>query len=81
MVEGFTMKYTGKNTNDLALEIMEVLGQYRYMGIIKTTKTAFYVQETGRKQGVLYKDWENDESWVGKYAIIIITMILYSYFN
>ena len=71
MVEGFTMKYTGKNTNDLELGISEVLGQYRYMGIIKTTKTAFYVQEIPYEKGVVYKDWENDESWVGTVIFLI----------
>ena len=67
------MKYTGKSIDDLQDEIAELLGKYIYLGIMKNTQTAFYVQEeyTGM-QGTIYKDWERDDGWVGTVIYSII---------
>ena len=66
MSEGFTIEYTGED--DLQHEIEEVLGAYKYIGMIKTNDAAVYGQDegyTGPSQGIIYKDWDDDGIWKG----------------
>ena len=65
MVENFTIEYTGNSTEDLEIDVAMVLGDYGWVGTLM--KAAVYAQrEYKHVRGVIYKNWENDDGWIGR---------------
>ena len=64
----------------MQLEIKEVLGVYKYIGMININEAPIYGQVagyTGPMQGIIFKDWDDDGIWKGvvRYFVVFIIEI------
>ena len=77
--EGFKIEYTGDDELQDAIE--EVLGDYEYIGMIKTNDAAVYGQVDGYtgNQGIIYKDWDDDGIWKGVVRYFVDFIIKLNY--